>query len=235
MATMSAPAPAPAQTQPVNGQARLSDEVEVGFNCPTDKKQFATRQQATEFSARLKNDYPDEAPQYPYPCEQCGSYHLTTQTAESYGMVVSKLGVPPIKRTRNTYTDADRQRCKMLRQQSMALREISEKTGIKEMTIRNWFSHDATMTGSKALSVDSIEEQEKMLKAQLASLERQKQVLIEAKALKLSPCWDGKGILISKEGERMGLKLEDARELVSKLEKYLTSPGTFGAAAGKSQ
>jgi hypothetical protein len=57
----------------------------------------------------------------------------------------------------------------------------------------------------------------------LKALEEQEQRLIEAKALKLIPCFEGKGVLIKKEGSQIGLHLEDARELVEKLSEYLAA------------
>ena len=39
----------------------------------------------------------------------------------------------------------------------------------------------------------------------------------------LIPCFEGKGVLIKKEGSQIGLHLEDARELVEKLIEYLAA------------
>jgi hypothetical protein len=71
-------------------------------------------------------------------------------------------------------------------------------------------------------SLDAIATKKKLLEAQLKALQEQR--LIEAKALKLIPCFDGKGVLIKKEGNQMAPLLEDAQELVEKLTDFLTKP-----------
>ena len=57
----------------------------------------------------------------------------------------------------------------------------------------------------------------------MKALQEQEQRLIEAKALKLIPCFDGKGVPIKKEGSQMALMLEDASELAEKLVNYLAA------------
>jgi hypothetical protein len=54
--------------------------------CEIQKKQYATESEAVAFSAQLLIDYPNQVHQHPYSCEHCNSYHLTTQTSESYGL-----------------------------------------------------------------------------------------------------------------------------------------------------
>jgi hypothetical protein len=53
---------------------------------------------------------------------------------------------------------------------------------------------------------------------------RRRQKLIEAKALKLSYCSNGSGVLIKKEHNQMALLLDDAQELAEKLTDFLTKP-----------
>jgi len=72
-------------------------------------------------------------------------------------------------------------------------------------------------------TLDVIDAQEKALQAQLQKLAADKQRLLDLKALKILPCWDGAGVLIKKENERMALRLDDARELVEKLTDFLAS------------
>jgi hypothetical protein len=77
---------------------------------------------------------------------------------------------------------------------------------------------------SSTPTLETISEKRKALEAQLKALQEQEQKLIEAKALKLTPCYDGMGVLIKKEGNQMALLLEDAQELVEKLTDLLTKP-----------
>lgn len=82
--------------------------------------------------------------------------------------------------------------------------------------------HVATQT---VKSLDTIAAKRKFLEEQLKALQAEEQKIFEAKMLKLSPCFDGKGVLIKKEQNQMALLLEDARELVEKLVDYLAATG----------
>jgi len=91
--------------------------------------------------------------------------------------------------------------------------------------ISNWF-RDADVKAkyekSKVpTSIEQIESEEQKLERQLADLRAKKQAAIEAKQWKLLPCWDGKGVLLKKEGNQMGVMLEDAEELIVVLDDYL--------------
>ena len=69
-------------------------------------------------------------------------------------------------------------------------------------------------------TLGSISEKRKALEAQLAALQAEEQKLIEAKQIKLLPCWEGKGVLIQQEQSRMGFQIADIPELISKLTAF---------------
>lgn len=70
-------------------------------------------------------------------------------------------------------------------------------------------------------SLETIASRRKSLEEKLKKLEDKEQKILEAKELKLSPCLDGKGVLIKKEQNQIALLLEDAKQLVQKLTVYL--------------
>ena len=70
-------------------------------------------------------------------------------------------------------------------------------------------------------ALDEVAEAKKKLIAELERVTQTERQLIERKALKLLSCWNGAGILIEKEGNRLALALPDCKELVEKLAAML--------------
>jgi hypothetical protein len=98
---------------------------------------------------------------------------------------------------------------------------ISEAAGYQ--AVYNYNHSVVSKVAAVPQNLDAIAAKKKLLETQLKALQEQEQRLIEAKALKLIPCYDGKGMLIKKEGSQIGLYLDDARELVEKLIEYLAA------------
>ena len=73
------------------------------------------------------------------------------------------------------------------------------------------------------MTLDSIAEKKKQLEAELLKLHEQEQRLIDLKSLKIVRCWEGKGILISKEGGSVALSIDDCEELVIRIDDMLKS------------
>jgi DeoR/GlpR family transcriptional regulator of sugar metabolism len=129
-----------------------------------------------------------------------------------------------------------RRRVRELLLSDLSIRQIAEKTGVAQPTIQNDINQ---MGGLKALrgplsnpslqTVEALDEREKLLMAQLEKLTADRKALIEAKALKLLSCFDGKGVLIRKESSSLGLSLDDAYELVDRLTAYLSALGSGSA------
>jgi hypothetical protein len=83
------------------------------------KSKYATEADALEFSARWQRTHPNAAPQYSYRCEECpDTYHLTTQTSESYGLARQRQ-MNPTKTGSSREDVANRRR--MVSQQHRAL------------------------------------------------------------------------------------------------------------------
>jgi hypothetical protein len=105
---------------------------------------------------------------------------------------------------------------------------LSTQFGTNDSAAYGWiYSYLHPVSGAAtrpAVTLDAIALKKKFYEDQLKALAKEEQKLIDAKALKLIPCYDGKGVLIKKEGNQMALLLEDAQELVEKLTDFLTQP-----------
>jgi hypothetical protein len=71
------------------------------------------------------------------------------------------------------------------------------------------------------VTVESLETEEEQLRQRIAEIEQRKADLLKAKEFRLVPCYEGKGVLISKEGERMGVMLADVPDLIKRLKAHL--------------
>lgn len=129
------------------------------------------------------------------------------------------------KRHRVRYPETLKLEALQLRDQGFTQRQIADKLETSTTNISNWF-HDADLKAkyekSKVpTSIEQFESEEQKLERQLADVRAKKQAAIEAKKWKLVPCWDGKGVLLKKEGNHMAVLLEDAEELIIVLDDYL--------------
>jgi hypothetical protein len=206
----------------------------TGSNCPSQKKVFLSETEAIVWEQQNRAKY-NTPKQYAYKCEDCPKWHLTSKMPGSVGIASasSSLGraalmAPPFRKGRGRPSAAEIQdrRAKVahLHSEGKAYAEIARSLGWNEQTIANdlhVIKHGSTLKvtkpTSKPLTLDLIASQKQALEAQLKVLAAEEQRLIEAKALKTMLCWDGKGILIQKEGNRLALSLEDCVRLVGKL------------------
>ncbi len=113
------------------------------------------------------------------------------------------------------------------------IRTLLKPQGWPESTIWAYFNeanHDRrtslgiTSAQPKPVTLDAVSEQRRQLEAQLASLTVKENALREAQRIKAVFCWDGKGVLISKESNRVGIPLEDVPELIQILTDLVTQP-----------
>jgi len=129
------------------------------------------------------------------------------------------------KRRRTNYPETVKLEAFKLRDQGLTHNQIAEKLETSTTNISNWF-RDADLKAkyekSKVpTSIEQFESEEQKLERQLAEVRAKKQAAIDAKKWKLVPCWDGKGVLLKKEGNQIGVLLEDAEELIVVLDDYL--------------
>jgi len=200
----------------------------ISAECVTKKKCFPTREAAEQFAVNLKSTYPERTQQYAYGCEDCPNWHLSTLSPEAYELSKSRPApiVPPADRR-----DTKREKILELKRQGLSINKIAKQIGVAYQTAYGYCVdarlHVRTPSGTRpsikpALTVESLSAEERELQARLDEIQRKRQQLIEAKALKIGPC--SQGVCISKEGNVLALSLADAEQLIERLSDYLTAP-----------
>ena len=201
-------------------------------------KQYYKTQADADDAAKVINDKrPNQPPQFPYQCDE-GVWHLTSKPrGEQFNPVGRTRNVRLIdaakvaeaagvqKRQRVHQPESVKLEAFKLRDEGFSHKQIADKLETNPANISNWF-RDADLKAkyekSKVpTSIEQFESEEQKLERQLVDLRSKKQAAIEAKQWKLVPCWDGKGVLLKKEGNQMGVMLEDADELIVVLDDYL--------------
>ena len=221
---------------------KISSMVTQISECITKKKCFPSREAAEQFAANLKSTYPERTQQYAYGCEDCPNWHLSTLSPEAYELSKSRPTpmVPPADRK-----DTKREQILDLKRQGLSINKIARQTGVAYQTAYhhciNAGLHVPTSLGTSsgtrpsikpALTVESLSAEERELQTRLDEIQRKRQQLIEAKALKIGPC--SQGIRIEKEGNILTLSFADAEQLIEKLSDYLTAPQPPAARAADS-
>jgi len=199
--------------------------------CPTKKKCFASREAALRFEEEVQAKYPNQVKQYAYACEDCPNWHLSTLSPEAYELSKSRPApvIPPAN-----HKDTKREQILALKRQGLSISEIATRTGVAYQTAYGHCVgaglHVPTPSGTRpssiksAMTVESLSEEERELQVKLQDVQRKKQQLIEAKTLKIGPCFNGQGVRISREGNVLALSFGDAEQLIEKLSDYLTAP-----------
>lgn len=82
------------------------------------------------------------------------------------------------------------------------------------------------------MTVASSVQQQKAIEVQIEALRLKEAAEVEAKRIKLEPCFGGNGVAILQGNAKMGIRLDDAFELVDRLTEYLTAlPTQFAHSA----
>jgi hypothetical protein len=209
-----------------------------GTACPTEKACYRSKQEAEKSAQEMQARHPHEAKQYAYPCDECPNWHLTSMQPDAFGMGKSRQQIAPESMLRNgnaskggrpkgyrTRTEAEKLEAFKLQAQKMKIAVIAEKLGISYPTASNWLGDPALKAKYEASlvpkSLEDFQSEEQKLERQLADIRSKKAAAIEAKQFKFLPCWEGKGVLIKKEGNHVAFTLADAEELVIRLDDYL--------------
>jgi hypothetical protein len=211
--------------QPTNGAAIIPI-------CVSKKKFFISEGEAVQFETQNREKY-NLAKQFAYKCESCVGWHLTAMPPDAYTLAKSPIyeSSNALATERLTGTSKRERDQKMLDLYTAGKKrhQIAEEMGCTYQTVcavLRSFDHPATTAGRthriQGLStLDEVAERKKTLLAELERVTQTERQLIERKALKLLPCWEGAGILIEKEGNRLALALPDCKELVEKLAAML--------------
>ena len=220
---------------PANGHAPN------GMFCPTKKKFFTSRDEAETFEAKNRAQY-NLNHQYAYACDKCNGFHLSSLPPDANAINANRA---PHSLERAALTDpigVRNMRIKELFHTGISYREIAEKLGYSLGTVGTaindmqkngelpykFAAHQREKMGRTTavcqpkipVTIDAIAEQRAALEKQLQELTVREHQMRE---IKLASCWDGKGILITQNQERMGIRREDAETLIDKLTEFLTS------------
>jgi hypothetical protein len=210
-----------------------------GSICPSGKKAFASKGEAECWEVENRQKYPESAKQFAYACNECRSWHLTSMQPDAFGMAKSRQQIAPEAMLRNgnatpsrkpkqRYPESLKLEAFRLRDSGLSYKEIAARLDVAYFNLKPWFSNSELIAKYEKTkvpkTVEEFNSEEKRLEKQLDEIRAKKQATIEAKRLKLSPCWDGKGVLIKKEGNQFALLLADAEDLVLQLGDYLDRP-----------
>jgi hypothetical protein len=121
---------------------------------------------------------------------------------------------------------------RQLHREGNSINQIAAKTGAKYVQVYKFLvdnglhqpgTRSAPRTnGIDKLALENLDDEEAKLHAQLAAVQRKKQLLAEAKMLHVEPT-DG-GAVIKKEGNVVVLTHDEINQLVTKLTDLLTAP-----------
>ena len=203
------------------------------------KQYYNTEADADDAAKVINDDHPNQLPQFPYRCPESAVWHLSSKPREFVVNAPGSLSVNTRlhaaaktaeaageqKRQRTFHPESLKLEAFKLRDEGFPNKQIAEKLETSVANISNWFRDPdlkAKYDKSKVpTSIEQFESEEQKLERQLADIRAKKQTAIDAKKWKLVPCWEGKGVLLKKEGNQMGVLLEDAEELIILLDDYL--------------
>lgn len=210
-----------------------------GSICPSKKKAFGSKEEAECWEAENRQKYSHLAKQFPYPCNECPSWHLTSMQPDAFGMGKSRQQIAPESMLRNgnatpsrkpkqRYPEALKLEAFRFRDCGLSYKQIAARLDVADYNLKNWLANPELQSkyekAKAPTTVEELEVQEKNLEKQLADTRAKKLAQIDAKQFKFLPCWDGKGVLIKKEANQMALLLADAEDLALQLGDYLDRP-----------
>jgi DNA-binding transcriptional MerR regulator len=200
--------------------------VNVVAHCSkTQKRKFATKQEAEQFEERNRAQR-GTAKQYAYACEECDSYHLSSLLPGANGhstittnyAAIENGKAPTGHRQRRWTTEDDVKQMRELRARGLTPAEIAARLDFSQATVNK---HLTSTVKRQPVSLDIIALKKKELEEQLRKLHEEEQRMIEAKRLKVAKLLDG-SIQIRKEAAFIVLSPDDCTDLYGKLEEILT-------------
>jgi hypothetical protein len=209
-------------------------------NCPSSKVEFETKAEAEKYE-RFNREKHNSAEQYVYYCAKCHNYHMTTHkpTDTSSGALASPLGraaasVPPAPVAAPAApAPAGESRelaaCRMYREGALT-RDIETTLNAAAPTIYQWLkkhnvplrsagrssSTKPTTSHSPFRAPVDLDTEEARLLAQLEEIRRKRQMLEEAKRLRVELVGTT-AFRITKEGEHATLPLDELEPLIEQL------------------
>jgi len=188
--------------------------------CRSQKKSFATEQEAVSFEAKRRATY-GGIRQQAYLCEDCGSYHLSSLPPGA-GNVTNYKSIENAAafEKRRRVTDDDVRQMVALRKQGLDDTEIADRLEFSETTVSKHLKRQTEAPKLQRPTVDSLSSEEKNLEAKLNRVREEKQRLIELNAVKVAKLVDDQ-VSIRRGLQSILLSVDDALDMTIKLTEVL--------------
>lgn len=204
--------------------ATLSTVTTVNEPCRSQKKTFATEQEAVSFEAKRRATY-GGVKQYPYLCEDCDSYHLSAlppdarNTVTNYGKIENGRPSTAFEKRRRV-TDDDVRQMVALRKQGLDTKQIAERLEFSEATVSKHLKRQTETPRFQPPTIESLSSEEKQLEAKLNRIREEKQRMIEVNAVRVAKLVDDQ-ISIRRGLQSVLLTVDDALDVTIKLNEVL--------------
>lgn len=207
----------------VNAVSAISAINPVNRPCKTQKKYFATEQDAVSFEAKNRATY-GGVRQYAYVCEECDSYHLSAlppdaRAVTNYSKIENSRSTGDVGKWRRI-TEQDKQQIIGLRKRGLTFAEIAERVGTSTATVSKHLKQYEDAAKFRPATIDSLSSEEKQLEEKLQRLRQEKLRLVELNAVKVAKPADGQ-VSIRKGTQFMTVSSDDALEVIVKLNEVL--------------
>lgn len=202
------------------------------------KKAFDSQEEAAQWEATNRAKWPGQQEQYAYKCDCCPYWHLTSKagrytsqlsSSEKIGLIAKAIPDGAITTKRTKKLDGDEIR-RLHREEGLSCADLARRYKVTDAAISYHLHPDRLPKIGRSpaprvsVSLSSIESKKAELQRELQRLETEEARLLELKALKVAFCWDGRGVVIEKETNKLALPISDAQTLVDKITELLTQP-----------
>lgn len=188
--------------------------------CRSQKKSFATEQEAVSFEAKRRATY-GGIKQHAYLCEDCGSYHLSGLSPDAGNVTnYKRIENSAAFEKRRRVTDDDVRQMVAFRKQGLDDAQIAERLEFSETTVSKHLKRQTEAPKLQQPTVDSLSSEEKHLEAKLNRVREEKQRLIELNAVKVAKLVDDQ-VSIRRGLQSILLSVDDALDMTIKLTEVL--------------
>lgn len=188
--------------------------------CGSQKKSFATEQEAVSFEAKRRATY-GGIRQHAYLCEDCGSYHLSSLSPDAGNVTnYKRIENAAAFDKRRRVSDDDVRQMVAFRKQGLDDTQIAKRLDFSETTVSKHLKRQIEATKPQQPTVDSLSSEEKHLEAKLNRVREEKQRLIELNAVKVAKLVDDQ-VSIRRGLQSILLSVDDALDMTIKLTEVL--------------
>lgn len=202
------------------------------------KKAFNSEEEAVQWEATNRAKWEGQEEQYAYKCDSCPYWHLTSKTgrytpqlssSEKIGLIAKAIPNDAATSKRTKRLDGDEIR-RLHREEGLSCSDLARRYKVTVAAISYHLHPDRLPRVGRPpaprvfLSLPTIEGKKAELQRELQRLEAEEARLRELKAVKVAFCWDGSGVVIEKETNKLALPISDAQTLIDKLTELLTQP-----------